>query len=69
MKYGTREGGKQQSKMKNKEVMKSDITFIEAYNILKKSRKAVSRYIKKRPDNTGKNLKPAGKLRAKIQPG
>ena len=30
MKYGTGEGGKKQSKMKNKEVTKNDITFIEA---------------------------------------
>lgn len=33
--------------MKNKEVMKSDITFIEACKLLKKSRKTISRYIKK----------------------
>jgi len=33
--------------MKNKEAMKSDITFIEACNLLKKSRRTVSRYIKK----------------------
>jgi len=30
VKYGTEEGGKHQSKMKNKEVTKSDITFIKS---------------------------------------
>jgi len=33
--------------MKNKEVIKSDITFFEACKLLKKSRKTISRYIKK----------------------
>ena len=33
--------------MKNKEVIKSDLTFIEACNLLKKSKRTVSRYIKK----------------------
>lgn len=33
--------------MKNKEVIKSDITFVEACKILKKSKRTVSRYIKK----------------------
>ncbi|GAI37358.1 unnamed protein product [marine sediment metagenome] len=33
--------------MKNKEVIKSDITFIEVCQVLKKSRKTISRYIKK----------------------
>ena len=33
--------------MKNREVIKSDITFIEACNLLKKSKRTVSRYIKK----------------------
>ena len=33
--------------MKNKEVIKNDITFIEACQVLKKSRKTISRYIQK----------------------
>lgn len=33
--------------MKNREVIKNDITFIEACKLLKKSRKTISRYIKK----------------------
>ena len=33
--------------MKNKEVIKSDLTFIEACNLLKKSKRTVGRYIKK----------------------
>jgi len=33
--------------MKNKEVIKSDITFIEACQILQKSRKTISQYIRK----------------------
>jgi len=33
--------------MKNKEVIKSDLTFIETCNLLKKSKRTVSRYIKK----------------------
>jgi len=32
--------------MKNKEVIKSDITFIEACKLLKKSKRTLTRYIK-----------------------
>jgi len=63
VKYGTGEGGKHQSKMKNKKALKSEITFIEARNLLKKSRKIFSHYIKKRSDNTENNLKPEGRIR------
>ena len=40
--------------MKNKEVIKSDITFIEACNLLKKSKRTVGRYIKKKLLNPDK---------------
>lgn len=33
--------------MKNKEAIKSNITFIEACNLLKKSKRTITRYIKK----------------------
>lgn len=67
MKYGTGEGGNHQSKMKNKEVMKSEITFIKTHSLLKKGRKIVSHYIKKRSDNTENNLKPEGRIRVYVQ--
>ena len=40
-------GGPDYLKMKNKEVIKNDITFIEACKILGKSGRTLSRYIKK----------------------
>ena len=54
--------------MKNKEVIKSDLTFIEACNLLKKSKRTVGRYIKKgllNPEKVKKETEEERKARCR----